>query len=243
MTKLAGDHVQALVDGYELTGDGNRITFNDAYDTYDVTAFSDPAHRFIRGKRKASLEHSGYMNADAARSHPVLKGAALEGVISVLLGQNADPAVGDPAYSLAGLQGQYKTMPKLGEFIPFNARFANRGTLGGWGVALAVPTTFTNDSNGSSVDNGAASSNGGAAYLHILQAAASDTYTITVEGSSTGAFSGEESTLATFTLDASSIGSERQAISGSIPRYTRWKAVRTGSAGDTVEIAINLVRN
>ena len=111
-----------------------------------------------------------------------------------------------------------------------------------WGVALAVPVEFTNSSNGSSVDNGAASSNGGAAYLNVLTAAGADTYTIVVEGSATGAFSGEQSTLATFTLNASALGSERAAISGTIPQYTRWKATRSGSAGDTVKIAVALIR-
>ena len=30
MPKLAGDHVQVLVGGYELTGDSNRISINDS---------------------------------------------------------------------------------------------------------------------------------------------------------------------------------------------------------------------
>jgi len=126
--------------------------------------------------------------------------------------------------------------------VPFNADLLNAGSLGGWGAALAVPVTFTNSTNGSAVNEGAASPNGGAAFLHILQAAASDTYTITVEGSTTGAFGGEQTTLATFTLNASALGSERKGIAVSIPQYTRWKAVRTGSAGNTVKIAVSLVR-
>jgi hypothetical protein len=140
------------------------------------------------------------------------------------------------------LQGNYDSMPAREKAVPFGALFANRGDEGGWGVALAVPVEFTNSTNGSSVDNGAATSNGGATFLHLLTAAASDTYTITVEGSTTGAFGGEEATLATFTLDGSVLGSERIDINGTIPRYTRWKAVRSGSAGDTVQAAVNLVR-
>jgi hypothetical protein len=231
-----------LVGGYELTGDSNRIAVEDKRDTYDVTAFGDAVHKFIPGKRAINLTHVGYLNADSARSHPVLKGVAVNGIVSVLLGQNTDPVVGDPMYSVAVRQGQYQSLVEMGKFVPFAAAFANRGDLGGWGAALAVPVTFTDSGNGSAVDNGAQTTGGGAAFLHVLTAAASDTYEIKVEGSATGAFSGEESTIATFTLDASTLGSERQAISGTIPRYTRWKATRTGSAGDTVEIAVSLVR-
>lgn len=243
MTKLAGQHVQVLVDGYELTGDMNHISIPDARDVYDVTAFGDVVHKFIAGRRTVTLEHSGYMNADSARSHPALSGDAVEGIATVLLGQNAAPADGDPAYSLAIRQGKYSVIPKFGSFVSFSATLANRGELGGWGLALGVPTSFTNTANGSAVDGGAASSDGGAAYLHLLTAAATDRYTLVVEGSTTGAFAGEESTLATFTLDGAEVGSEFITISGSIPRYTRWKATRAaGTAGDTVKIAVTLVR-
>ena len=242
MAQLAGDHVQVLVGGYELTGDHNRITIDDAYKTLDATAFSDAVHKFIRGQRQMKLAHRGYVNAAAGRSHPVLKGVSVDGVVSVLVGQNADPAAGDPVYNLLTRQEQYKTLPEINQVIPFDAAFANRGDRSGWGVILGPPTSFTNTSNGNSVDGGAASSNGGAAFLHVLQAAASDTYTIVVEGADDSGFTTNVVTLGTFTLDASGIGSERLALAGTISRYVRWKATRTGTAGDTVRIAVALIR-
>lgn len=244
MTKLAGDNVRVLVAGYELTGDSNRVVVNDQRDMYDVTSFASEVHKFIGGKRNANLDHSGYLNAVAAASHPVLKGATVNGVVSVLLGQNADPTVGDPVYSLPVRQGRYASSVAVGNYIPFAALFANKGELGGWGVSLAPPTTFTDSTNGTAVDNGAATNAGGAAFLHVLEAAASDAYTLTLEGSDTGAFGGEESVLGTFTADASALTSERLVIPSTttIPRYVRWKAVRTGSAGDSVTIAVSLIR-
>lgn len=239
---LAGDHAQVLVGGYELTGDSNRITVSDGYMMHDVTAFADAVHKFIQGPRQMSLDHAGYLNAAAARSHPVLKANTLDGIVSIFLGQNAAPVVGDPTYSLLTLQGKYGSTPEVNRYVPFAALFANKGDLGGWGVALAVPVSFTNTTNGTAVNNGASSANGGAGFLHVLQAAASDTYTIIIEGSATGAFAGEQTTLATFTLNASQLGSERVGIAGTIPQYTRFKATRTGSAGNTVTIAISLVR-
>lgn len=239
---LAGDHVQVLVGGYELTGDSNSVSIDDSFKALETTTFGDAVQKYIAGQRKMTLEHAGFLNPVAARSHPALKDVALEGIVSLLLGQNAAPAVGDPAYSLQTLQSKYSNVPEVGGVIPFAATFGNKGKQDGWGVALAVPTSFTNSTNGSAVNNGAATSKGGAAYLHLLQAAAGDTYAITVEGSTTGAFGGEQTTLATFTLNASALGSERIAIAGTIPQYTRWKAVRSGSAGNTVKLAIALVR-
>ncbi|MCC7209796.1 MAG: hypothetical protein IT323_20995 [Anaerolineae bacterium] len=239
---LSGDHVQVLVDGYELTGDSQRLTLGDRRTIYDVTTFGDAVHRFLPGPRQAAVEHAGYLNAAAARSHPVLRSATLQGAISVLLGQNASPVAGDPTYSLWVQQGRYQALPEIGKYVPFTAAFANAGVLGGWGVALAVPTGFTATTSGAPLNQGSAAPGGGMAFLHILQAAATDRYTISIEGSATGVFGGEQTTLATFTLNGAALGSEPQSIAGTVPQYVRWKATRSGSAGDTVRIALSVIR-
>ncbi len=239
---LAGDFIQVLVSGYELTGDSNRVTISDRYDVHDVTAFGDQVHSFILGQRQVMIDHAGYLNTAAAGSHPALKGANVQGVFSVFIGDNAVPVVGNPVFSLDTRQGRYATAPETARYIPFVAMFANRGGSGGWGVALTPPVTFTNSTTGAGVDNGAQTTNGGVAHLHVLQAAATDTYTIIVEGATNSGFSTGLTTLATFTLNGSQIGSQRVAIAGTIPQYTRFKATRSGSAGNTVKIAVSLVR-
>ncbi|MBL8162625.1 MAG: hypothetical protein JNJ61_11615 [Anaerolineae bacterium] len=239
---LAGDHVQVLVDGYELTGDVNRLGIADAYDMHDVTAFADAVHAFIPGVRRIAVDHFGYLNTAAAKSHPVLKGISIYGVVSVFLGQNASPAVGDPVYSMQTRQTAYTTLPEIEKYVPFTAQFAAVGFADGWGIALAAPTSFTNTTTGAAQDNGASSSKGAAAFLHVLQASASDTYTIIIEGSSTGAFAGEQTTVMTFTLNGTVLDSERVSNGGTIPRYVRWKATRSGAVGNTVKIAISFVR-
>lgn len=241
---LSGDHVRVMVGGFELTGDHNRIHIDDAYEMLAVTTFGDAVKKFIPGQRQARMQHTGYMNATVGRSHPVLSGLTINGAVSVCIGQNTAPAAGDPVFSLLTEQGRYRVQPQISQVIPFNADFANRGVTCGWGRALALTASFTNTANGSSLDNGAATTAGGAAVLHLLTAAATDRYSMLVQGSTTGAFGGEETTVATFTLNAAALGSELSAITGTIPRYTRWRAVRTsGAAGNTVQIAVNLIRS
>ncbi len=239
---LAGDFIQVLVSGYELTGDSNRVTISDRYDVHDVTAFGDQVHSFILGQRQVMIDHAGYLNTAAAGSHPALKGANVQGVFSVFIGDNAVPAVGNPVFSLDTRQGRYATAPETARYIPFVAMFANRGGSGGWGVALTPPLSFNNTFWGAVIDNGAATSGGGAAHLHVLQAAASDTYTIIVQGADDSGFTTGVTTHATFTLNGSQIGSQRIPISGDIKRYTMFKATRSGAAGNTVKIAVSLVR-
>jgi hypothetical protein len=243
MTPLAGDHVQVLVGGFELTGDLNRIQISDERQMYDISTFSDAVHKFLPGRRKSSVQHNGWMNRNAARSHPVLRGSEVSGVVSVVLGNNTTPAAGDLSFSLSVVQGKYSVMPEVAKAIPFNASFAsNSGGRGGWGVALCAPVTITNSTTGTAQDNGASSGNGGAAFLHITQNTSADTYAIVVEGSTTGAFAGEQTTVATFSANGTTITSERLAITGTVPRYLRYRATRTGSAGNPLRLAVMFVR-
>lgn len=242
MAKLAGDHVQVLVGGYELTGDSNRVSINDSRDLFDITAFGDEVRKFSPGQRMMALQHAGFMNSAAGRSHPALQGAAADGLFSLYLGQNAAPAAGDPVFSLLARQGRYGALPQVNRMIPFRAGFANRGEDGGWGIALTQPVDVTGTTDETAVDNGAASEDGGLACLHVLEATVSDAYVITIEGSATGAFAGEESVLATFALDGTALGSELVAINGLIPRYARWKATADPAATERVRIAISLIR-
>ncbi len=243
MPQLAGDHVQVLVDGYELTGDSNRISIIEGRDLFDVTAFGDEARKHAAGQRMMTARHAGFMNSGEAGSHPVLQGADVDGLFSVYVGENAAPSAGDPVFSMLTRQGRYSALARVNQMIPFQAVFANRGEYGGWGIALANPQSVTGSASGAAVDNGAGSSGGGLASLHVLGAAISDTCAFSIEGSSSGLFAGEESALATFTLDGMALGSELVKIAGTIPRYARWKAVRSGSAGDNVKIAISLIRS
>ena len=243
MPKLAGDHVQVLVDGYDITGDSNRVSINDSRDLFDVTAFGDEVHKFIPGQRMMAVQHAGFMNSGEAGSHPVLNGADVDGLFSVYVGENTEPRVGDSVFSLLTQQGRYGALPQVNQMIPFQAVFANRGEYGGWGIALTNPRHVIGSSTGSAVDNGVSSAGGGLACLHVLGAAAGDAYAFSIEGSSSGAYTGEESALAVFTLDGTAVGSEQIKIDGTIPRYVRWVGTADPAARDRIRIAISLIRN
>jgi hypothetical protein len=239
---LAGDHAQVLVGGFDLTGDMNRVSINDTYTMHQVAAFSDAVQKFIPGQRKITLDHAGYLNAQTARSHPVLRDVAVNGIVSVLMGQNATPAVGDPIHCLVASQEKYTSKPEVNKHIPFGATFANAGATAGWGRLLTPPVGITATTSGSSVDDGAASANGGAAFLHVLQVSSPDTYSIIVEGATNVGFSTGVVTLATFTLNGSALGSERMGISGSIPQFVRYRATKTGTGSNPLRLAVGLVR-
>ncbi len=86
------------------------------------------------------------------------------------------------------------------------------------------------------VDNGVASAGGGSAHLHVTTAdddGGEDTLGVRVEGSATGLFTGEQTTLVTFSTVEGSPWSEHIAVTGAIPRYLRavWEKTVGGGGG------------
>jgi len=139
MSKLAGDHVRVLVDGYELTGDSNHLSIRDARDQHDVTGFGDAAHHFINGQVQAPVTLNGFLTTTAEiGTHPVIQGAYAAGVpvsLEVLVGQNAAPTSGDPKYSGEFIIQSYTPKLETGGAVSFTAVLQPAtGTAPAWGT-------------------------------------------------------------------------------------------------------------
>lgn len=241
MTKLAGDHAQVLVGGYDLSTVSQSIGPSQTHDQHDVTCFGEAVHNFINGQQVIALSHKGLF--DQASAHAALNLSSVEdAVISVLLGENAVPAVGGIVFLMDNKAGSYQVAPEISAAIPFNAEYAVKSARGGgWGKILTPPVTITNTTDGAAVDNGALSSNGGIATLHVLTACAADTYAVKVQHSADDVTYAD---LVTFTLDASAIGGEFQtvAVAATVNRYLRYQATRTGAAGNDFRLAVAFAR-
>jgi hypothetical protein len=239
---LAGTHLRVLTGQYELTGDLNQITIQEARLLYDVTAFGDSTHHYLKGIRKAEVDHVGYLNTDAGRSHPVLHSGQFKGHVSVLVGQNRAPQVGDPAYTLTTQQGKYTSFSEVAKHIPFGASFAaSSGNAGGWGVLVADLTPITADSFGSILDLGQAPAVSATAYVHILEPSTLPCG-IYLQGSASGTFSGEEYQLLSTPFDGTVSGSFVRLTAFSLPRYVRYQVYAPLGIGGTLRFALNLVR-
>lgn len=240
MSQLAGDHVQVLVGGYNLTADSHRISLMDSRGMLESTSFGDAVQNFQPGQRKVSLEHLGYLNAAASGAHTPLKTATLDNTpVSVLLGQNANPAVGDPVYSFVALQGKYQSLPQVGKIIPFTAQFGGKGVQGGWGQALTIAQSFSTTGVGTAV-GGTASNNGGVVFYHILQGA-DQTCTLSLQGADNSAFTLNVVTLAgTSVVWNSGIGGAYALFPPAVPAFIRLSCTRT--AGTPIVVTASLVR-
>lgn len=94
-------------------------------------------------------------------------------------------------------------------------------------ISLHALTQETADGNGTTVDNTAATTAGGSAYLHVSEMTTALTVHIY---HSTDNFATDDTLLATFAADPTANTAERITISGTIRQYTRVEWTQTGNA-------------
>jgi len=244
MSKLAGRWCEIAYAGYRLTGYSTQFDITHGMGEMDLTTFMD------------AVKHGGpnyvwddtaaltlFMDADTDASHDALNGKLAQYTNShllILVGQGAAPGAGDPCYLLSAKHFVYTVPVETEAAIVCNTTFRGQGP-GQWGVVLAnyLATAITNSFTGSAIDQGAQSGDGAEAILQVVLPTSSDTYDFIVQDSPDNSV---WSDLITFTADGQTRLSERQTITGTVERYIRVIATRTGAAGDELKFAVGFKR-
>jgi len=237
--------VRLFFGGYNLSGDTRTFDRLD-YSTSEVDTWglSNANGTYLSDmvRMLGVLGYQALLNDVAAGAYTQLAAAPQNLLLSVLIGDaGAEPAIGNLAYLLAAVQlkAPVDFSSKIGllhaDFLP-NSEQYNANALNPWGVVLHPETSLAANTNGTSVDNGASSANGGHANLHVV-ASSGGTWSLRVQHSP------DDSTwadLILFSANGSTITSERGVVSGTIDRYTRARLLRTSG---TVTPVITFARN
>lgn len=231
-----------LLNGANLSGDIRTVNaFGVQYDQADGTGWSDGSRQWLAGYGTVMLDGlTALFNNKTAATGPVNPGAHIalkdlgSAYASVFIGIRAAPAIGNPTYSAAFEQGGYSTAGGGSDALMVEGSFFGSGVLplstSVWGVCLANGTELTTTTNNGSVDNGAATSNGYIAFLHLEQtstAMASNSWSFKIEHSTNDS---SWATLATFTLNGATATVERLTATGTVNRYVRLVSTRAGGA-------------
>jgi hypothetical protein len=232
-------YMRIYVGGYDLSGDARTVDSLDAmYADQDMSGWSDQVKKSL-ADMVMSVGIRGFqalMNDTASSgAHSLLKSpdGVTQKQVSVLLGGGASPAASDPAYLLTGVDiaGNIvmdgKAPAIRGDFVPMPGYMDGQP----WGKVLMPNTSLAATTNGSTVDDAASSANGAHANLHIL-ATASGNFEFKIEHSTDGI---SWATLGTvFTANGSAITSEYKTFTGTVNRYVRFVATRTGGTASVV---------
>ena len=223
--------------GYDLTTDLIGVSPDTTYDELEAGGFTqDKWYKAGRGDGTIQLE--GFLVP--ATTETAFKAIATntEKIVSAAFGNNALPTIGNPVVNLAAQQVNYLSTPDFNGLMKVSATFKALNSITEWGNLLA-DATITANGNQASYDAGASSSAGGIGYLHIAGLSAGDTITVVIQDSADDAAWAD---LITFTLDGSTITSERLTVAGTVDRYTRAEYTVAG-ASISFPISVSFKRN
>ena len=208
-------------------------------DAPDTTTFGHEARTHIPGLKDGSLSAEGFYDG--------LSGAVDEALNTILASQSPilpNHIVWFPGGNTAGtgygmemIQTAYNVQGTKDDATKIS--MAGISNVGRERLRMVHPLSVeTGTATGTSVDQLAAGTGGCAAYLHITGVTGAGTVDVIIQGSTNGAFVGEEATLVTFTQAAAATHERKVPTGTTVQRYVRSIVTIVGFSDVEVLVAI-----
>ena len=230
---------QVYVGILKATAYARTVSANSSTGMLDVTTLADKPRVFIPDMEEAgSFSISGPLDVDATANGQYdaiadVKAATTPTPITFLpLGTDGH------AWLLEANQDGLDISTSVGATADWSMSAMTHGTHDYNGVLLVNAAAVTIDADSTAVDNGAGTTNGAVFHLHVTAYSGLTSDAIIVEGSTTGSFGGEETTIASFT-SVTGLTSERVEVTGTVPRYLRVVDDVTGTGSITRTVAVS----
>lgn len=229
MSKASGLGDQLFIDGYDLSGDTQAVgSISSPSAPLDVTGINKSAHERIYGLLDGEISFDHYFNDAASADFPVLKTKPSTDRIGCYFHGSA---IGNMAAALVAKQVNFDWNRNAdGSLMGKTQLLGNGYALDYCEQLTAGKRTDTAATNGSSLNAGAASANGAAAYLQVFSFSGTDA-TVKVQSSSDNGAGDAFADILTFTQVTAAPTMERKALSTlttAVEQYLRAVTVTTG---------------
>lgn len=220
MAKSAGLAQKFFIGTNDISGDVSAISsWSTPVQTLDVTGIDKSAVERLQGLVSGSLAFNTFFNDATGAQHLALRVPSTGTPLTWALGQT----VGDVAGMLQAQGVSYDPTRATDGMLSFDIAMNTYDSLPVWGVMLTPGLkTDTSAANGATLDQGAQTTAGAEAILHVTSFTGSN-FTATVQDSANGSDWG---TLKAFT-QVTAVGTERVTVSGTVERYVR--VISTGT--------------
>ena len=236
MAFIHGKSAQVLHNEFDLSSYFNDASISRSAETAETTSFGATAKSYIIGLTDGTISLSGMFdgaaNAIDAEMTDVF-GSNDGSVISI--SPSGSTAIGTRILTATGKLTSYEVSSPVGDVVAANAEFQADAGIGN-AVSLAALATVTTTTTGTSVDNGASSTNGGFATLHVTANTMDAATVCKIQHSS------DDSTFAdlvTFTsVGTTVVTAERKTVANgtTVNRYLRAVATPAGAGNFTYHI-------
>jgi hypothetical protein len=232
MAKVSSKNGVIVIGGYSLSSFAADYTVDYSNNPLDVTGFGDGWQNFIPGEFSGQMALNMYWDTAANSTNAALLAMGKKCVTIIPDGY----VLGNPCVTMYAEQANFNpTGDPSAALMVSNVLFQTSGVDGGPLPAQALAHgTITDTTTGTGFvdDTDAAVTQRCAGVLHVWTPCAADTYVVKIQHATS--VGGAYSDLVTFTLNGSARASEKVAVaSGTINKYRRVLATRTGSAGNS----------
>lgn len=222
---------RVYVGGYDLSGNARNFSrLENSFQAVDMTVWNDVTKKYLSDKqRRVGIRgFQALLDDSAAGAFSVMKSPYTTPTrVTLAFGGSAEPSNGDPAYFLSAAQLNDKSEQIAQAGVIRGDWLPDPGTAGDYtplGVLLQGATSLTATTSSPSIDNGAESTNGFHAILHLIASIGGAAWALEVEHSINNS---DWSQLALFAINGSTISSDYQKGAGTVNRYVRFTATRT----------------
>lgn len=222
-----GKKTAVLLNGTDMSPFLNEATTTQEIETSETTTFGQQDKTYVVGLSDGTISTSGLFDSTAGASDAVLSGIiAEEDNTFTVLPEGA--VAGSRSIIANGQLTSYEISSPVADVVAISAEVQADGGLFS-GVALNGLEIVSASGVSGSIDNGAATSNGVLANLHVTANDRDDDTTIKVQDSADGETWAD---LITFTaVSASATGGESITSTGTVNRYLRAEHTLDGASG------------
>lgn len=238
-TFVHGKGTAVYLDKYDLSGFFNSVDTSFSMDVAETTSFGSSAKSYIPGLEDGTLSLSGLYSQDTDGVDDVLSTALATATTPLVTVVFSAGTIGNKAIVAKAHETSYGISNPVGDVASVSAEF-NASTDATANVTYGIRTgviltdgssiAYGSLGNLAAVDNGAATSAGAFANLHVpANTISGGATTIKIQSSADNLTWAD---LITFTaVSASTPTSEQKAVTGTVARYLRATASTAGSSG------------
>lgn len=232
-----GRSAAVLVNTYDLSPFFRNGTVSRTMEPADVTVYGSSSRAFIAGLLNATISLDGYFSAASTSEVDAVLAAALQASPSTLITYGPEGlSIGRNVVVCQALESSYEISIPVGDVVTVAAEF--QSDRGAWSArSLHALTAETGSTSSPSVDDGALTTMGGVALLHVTANTMDAATTIKVQHSADNSVFVD---LVAFTaVGAATTTAERLTVpSGTtINRYLRCASTMSGTGSITFAVA------
>jgi hypothetical protein len=232
-----GKDSRALLGKYDISTYLTEATASMSLDTAETSTFGSLAKTYLTGQNDGTISFSGLFDGDADAIAAIFEDVITNDLTPVItFASDGGLTLGRDATLALGKQTSYEVSAPVADIVSLNGEFQVTGGLR-QGVILAGKAALAATTNGTSVDNTAATTLGATANLHVTANTRNSNSTIKVQHSADNSTWAD---LITFTVvGATTLTSESLTATGTVNRYLRAQTtLATGTGSITITISI-----